>query len=113
ERAARRRRRSVAKAAAGGVPPRHLPLVLRRRAAPVVVARPAHGALLRRAQGFPLARQEPAEQGLRAEDRFGVSAGPAGLFRQGENLARKGDEIGLPGAAPGGLRPFLRNLAQG
>ena len=46
-----RRRRPVGRPAAGRLPARHLSLVLGRRADPVVVARPAHGAVLRRAEG--------------------------------------------------------------
>ena len=67
QRAAVRRRRPLGRAAAGGLPPRHLSLVLGRRADPLVVARPAHGAVLRRAEGLALARQERAQQGLRGQ----------------------------------------------
>src|SRR4051794_27356479 len=53
--AALRRRRPLAGAHRRGVPARHLPVVLRWRAHPLVVARPAHGALPGRAQGLALA----------------------------------------------------------
>src|SRR4051812_12863797 len=79
ERAALRRRGPLARAHRRGVPARHLPVVLRWRAHPLVVARPAHGALPGRAQGLALAAEDGRQGHLRDALRQRFSPGHAGM----------------------------------
>src|SRR6266571_5957316 len=73
QRIARRGRRLVARAPARGLPPRHLSLVQRSPADPVVESRSAHGSVRGRVQAVTLLAPRRAAAALRSSGGYGVS----------------------------------------
>jgi hypothetical protein len=117
QRPAVRGRRPVAAAHRLGVLAGHLPVVLRGRPDPLVVAGPAHGALPGRAQGVALAEEVRRARGLRDALRHRLPRRDRGLRRAARrpvgHLDRPRDGRGLRAPARAGLRAFRRVVARG